>query len=52
MCYVIALICENLWSKPDIGNLYKFSKNAWKTSKHLSWENRIKKLIELLSKYD
>jgi len=19
MCYVIALVCENLWSKPDIG---------------------------------
>jgi len=33
-------------------NPYRFSKNAWETSKQLSWENHTKKLIELLSKYD
>jgi len=33
-------------------NPYKFSKNAWETSKQLSWENHTKKLIELLGKYD
>jgi len=28
-------------------NPHRFSKNAWKTSKQLSWENHTKKLIEL-----